>query len=149
MDTLMMCMLLFGSIRTFSKKLHVHVVELSHFSSMFWINCIYLHQLITFTIMDIRFRAIRPFLFLDRCFTDRITEIMESIKKLDGTVYTRDSTILYVLNLKACNITKNYGKTVLTLEWLQCVNVINTELRLCTFNILNRVTGQKGGTPAS
>jgi hypothetical protein len=31
---------------------NLHVVELGHFFSMFWINCIYCHQLITFTIMD-------------------------------------------------------------------------------------------------
>jgi hypothetical protein len=46
------------------KKLHV--IELSNFSSMFWINCIYCHQLITFTIKDKSFRAIWPFLFLNR-----------------------------------------------------------------------------------
>jgi hypothetical protein len=44
---------------------NLHVVELNHFSSMFWINCIYLHQLITFTIMDKCCRATRPFLFLN------------------------------------------------------------------------------------
>jgi hypothetical protein len=35
---------------------------------MFWINCIYHHQLITFTIMNECFRATRPFLFLNRFF---------------------------------------------------------------------------------
>jgi hypothetical protein len=45
---------------------NLHVVELNHFSSMFWINCIYCHQLITVTIMDKCLRATRPFLFLNR-----------------------------------------------------------------------------------
>ena len=66
-----MCMWLFGSIRTFSKNFHV--VELSDFSSMFWINCIYRHQLITFTIMDKCFRATWPFLFLNRFFFHTLT----------------------------------------------------------------------------
>jgi hypothetical protein len=45
-----------------------HVVELNHFSSMLWINCICRHQLKTFTIMDKCFRATRPFLFLNWFF---------------------------------------------------------------------------------
>jgi hypothetical protein len=47
--------------RHYLKNLPVHIIELSHFSSMFWINCIYHHQLITFTIMDKCFRAAWPF----------------------------------------------------------------------------------------
>jgi hypothetical protein len=48
-------------------------------------------------------------------FTDRIEENTESIKLLDGTVYNGGFTI-YVLNLKASSITKNYEKTVSTVE---------------------------------
>jgi hypothetical protein len=32
---------------------NLHVVELSHFSSMFWINCIFRYQLITYTIINV------------------------------------------------------------------------------------------------
>jgi hypothetical protein len=60
MDTLKMCILLSGRLQTLFEKLTtVHAVELSHFSSMFWINCIHRHQLI----MEKCFRATRPSLF--------------------------------------------------------------------------------------
>jgi hypothetical protein len=41
MDTLKMCMWLFGSVWTFFIKFTIHVVELIHFSSMFWIDGTY------------------------------------------------------------------------------------------------------------
>jgi hypothetical protein len=53
---------LFGILQTSYLK-NLLVVEFSHFSSMFWINCIYRHQLITVTIMGKCFRVSQTFLF--------------------------------------------------------------------------------------
>jgi hypothetical protein len=60
MDTLKMCIRLSGWLQTLFEKFSCN------FSCVFWINCIYCHQLITFTIMDKCFRATRPFLFWNR-----------------------------------------------------------------------------------
>jgi hypothetical protein len=98
-DTLKMCMWVFGSIRTFFEKLHV--VELSHFSSMFWINCIYRHQLITFIIMDKCFRATQPFLFLNQFF-DFVTVI--HLWTWTCLVWIRHTGILLVCNEDAFDI---------------------------------------------
>jgi hypothetical protein len=58
---------LFTWNRTCTTCLKLIVVERSHFSGMFWINCIYCLQLTIVTIMD--HRATRPFLFLNQFFS--------------------------------------------------------------------------------